>query len=356
MEELILRTLRPLDARWRAECCALALAAAAARAAPPAADAAAPAAAAAAEAAPPATSPRSLAEPDPQYLANEVPLLSGLRFHVTVHHAYRPLRALLRAALSAHAAASSAAPAAPVDVAAWDALQARATQLVDAAALTDAPLLATPAHVALAALALAAEASVVVEGGGAGALTLRGAGSGAPGEAEAPPAAAAAAAVQLFPALCAPPPPALAPWVAGWVRSQLSGAAGAGAAGSSASASASSASGSSEAAAEEGAPATLASKVALVQAQVTAFLSAWGSGARAAASEARALAALAALEAARDPSLLPGTPQHSARVEALRATIAAYKASKAGRAAAAAAAHGELLQREAKQWAVPALK
>ena len=93
-----------------------------------------------------------------------------------------------------------------------------------------------------------------------------------------------------------------------------------------------------------------------MQAQLRALLDAWGSGARARASEARALAALAALEASRDPSLLPGAPQHAARLEALRGAIAAYKASKAGRAEAAAAAHGELLQREAKQWAVAALK
>lgn len=148
---------------------------------------------------------------DGQLVGHEVPLLMGLQYTLTVHHAYRPLRALLAAVVGEYmaqadaqaraagaagaagavvsaAAASSDASHSPVAtpspiptaggagagssagsgsagllspedpsfVAAWDALQGRAFALVDVSLATDAPFLYTPAQVAAACLLLAA--------------------------------------------------------------------------------------------------------------------------------------------------------------------------------------------------------
>ena len=341
VEELTTRTLKPLDARWRAECAGVVLAQLEGAAAPAGASPApAPSASIASH-----RSALSPAGSDPLYLAHEVPLFSGLRFHVTVHHAYRPLKALLRCALQAHCAAPTPSPPSPVDAAAWDALQARAVQVLDLALCTDLPLLASPARLALGALVLAGDAGWVLGssssssgGGGAGQLTLRGAGGVEDEAAEGAGSSsgAAAGAALLFPALAAPPPATLAPWVQQWARAQGEG----------------------EGAAPgppQGPPPPIAPSLDLVVSTLKAFGAQWG-GEGGGAADARARALLATLEACRDASLVPGTPAHGARVEALRSSIAAYKAGKAGRALAASAAHSDLLAREAREWQVKALE
>lgn len=106
---------------------------------------------------------------DSDVVALEVPLLTGLQYHITVYHPYRPLKSLLadmiaafaeRGAGAASDGGTSAAPFAASDAAfvpAWDALQARALLLADVSLTTDAQLLHTPAHIAAACLLAAAQ-------------------------------------------------------------------------------------------------------------------------------------------------------------------------------------------------------
>lgn len=145
---------------------------------------------------------------DGQLVGHEVPLLMGLQYTLTVHHPYRPLRALLAAVIGAYIARADAqagaavvsagagaadaspgvagpslaatargagsglpllSPDDPAFVRAWDALQARAFALVDVSLATDAPFLYTPAQVAAACLILAARADALPTGSGSGA-------------------------------------------------------------------------------------------------------------------------------------------------------------------------------------------
>jgi len=99
-------------------------------------------------------------------VALEVPLLTGLQYHITVYHPYRPLKSLLTDMITAAATAAGAgagaadgempAPTDPAFIAVWDALQGRAIAVVDASLTTDACLLYSPAHIAAAALLVAA--------------------------------------------------------------------------------------------------------------------------------------------------------------------------------------------------------
>lgn len=97
----------------------------------------------------------------------------GLRYHITVHQPYRPLKALLLEAIDAYAdaaegkgvafAGSSGAEVGPLvrlDDALfqkrWDALQQRALDAVDVALVSDARFLYTPSQIAAGCLLVAA--------------------------------------------------------------------------------------------------------------------------------------------------------------------------------------------------------
>jgi hypothetical protein len=307
-DELTRRRLAPMEAAWAAECEALLGGALGGGGDAPSG----PAAAAAARAAPP---PGAGADADPAYLRHEVPMLKGLSFHLTVYHGYRPLAALLRGAVAAAAGAGAAAeggapPHSAAWVAAWDGIQARAFAAVDAAALTDAPLLASPAHVALAALGVA-----VAGGACGGALSLAGAGGAHGGE------AAGAPPLPLLPALAAPPDGALAAWAAGWLAARVG-----------------------EAAAGEGVRAAAARLAALLAPPPPLQQP-----------QRAAPECLLALQQARDQSLVPGTAAHGARLARLREAVAAYKAGKAERARAAAEALKALWKAENAEWGVASL-
>jgi hypothetical protein len=307
-DELTRRRLAPMDASWTAECEAAlsgALAGGCGGGAPP-----------------PPPPPADVAakwsvDAEPAYLRNEVPLLKGLQFQLTVYHGYRPLAALLRRAVADAAAAGlslagGAAPHSAPWVAAWDALQARAFAAVDAAALTTAPLLATPAHVALGALAVAADASAQLARGHAllGAAGAGGAHGGGDGHGDGAP---------LLPALAAPPDAALAAWVAPWAEAHAGEAGGSDA-------------------------------VRAVAGAVGALLALPPPPARRSVE-----ACLLLLAQARDQSLVPGTPAHGARLERLRAAVGAYKAGKTERARAAAEALRALWGVENTAWGVASL-
>jgi hypothetical protein len=257
---------------------------------------------------------------DLSMLRNEVPLMLGLRFHLTVYHPHRPLKAALAEAVAAYIAAgpspspSTPGQAAPLHVpvpaalpaggalldadedasafaAGWDALQARAAAFVEVALTTDAPLTASPAHIALAALAAAARPTAVV----AEAAAPVPGGEGGEGEAAAP----------LWPALAAPPPASVAWFVHPYLAAKLGAAGG------------------------------LAATEALADELVAAAASAHGL-LRLSPAAAPLLRRLLAL---RDLSLQPGTPEHAARLAAVRADRAAYKAEKAAHAKAATAVY-----------------
>lgn len=152
---------------------------------------------------------------EPAYLANEAPLLRGLRFHLKLHAPFRPLLALLSRAVAAGVGGASADAATRAE---WDGLQARSLAVAEAAlALTPLVLLLTPVEVAAAALLAATAHS---------ALSLIGAG----GLAEPLSAGASVANATLWPALSTAPTPemaARAAAVAGWLRDEVLTGAGA---------------------------------------------------------------------------------------------------------------------------------
>jgi hypothetical protein len=318
-DDLTRRRLAPLEATWAAECEAILCGALGGGGGAPAP---------AASASPVwAVGAGAAGDADPWYLRNEVPLLKGLSFELTVYHGYRPLAALLRGAVQACAADGVAAggggggapPHSPAWVAAWDAIQARAFAAVDAAPLSDAPLTASsPLQVALAALCIAVDGEALFSEA-AGAPSLAGAGgahAGAPGGGGAGP-------LPLFPALAAPPDPALAAWAVPWLEARMSEAGKAG--------------GTTDA----------------VRATATDIAAALRPPSAAAAPQLRPTeACLLAVQQLRDQSLVPGTPHHEARLAKLRQAVERYKAAKADRVKAAAAAVRSVVQHENQQWGV----
>ena len=98
----------------------------------------------------------------------EIPLLTSLRYQLTMYHPYRPLKTLLVECIRAYVKAGSGGSSSGSDVTGphlpptderfqrdWDVLQSRAFELVDVSLATDASLLYSPAHIACACLLLA---------------------------------------------------------------------------------------------------------------------------------------------------------------------------------------------------------
>jgi len=348
MEPLILKKLSPLDAAWKAECASLLVSTIEASGGGDGALAGAKASPASSKSSlSDFDSPASAGASEPLYLKNEVPLVTGLKFHFFVYHPYRPLKALLREALEAcastspPAAASSGGASSKVDTAAWDALQGRATALVDLATLTDLPLLTSPAHIALGALELACDPTVVIGGeGGLGAFSLHGPGG-------IPDIAASTTSTVLFPDLAAPPLASLAAQVSQWVKARQSRSAQVDSVPATTTTSSNSSSSSSGSSAGGTGGSGAGAECATVRARVLQLLE---QGRSQGTLRGKAAAYYVALCTSRDQSLVPGTPQHAARLESLRALIATYKSSKAARAAAATEAHTALLLREKQDW------
>lgn len=241
---------------------------------------------------------------DPRYLANEAPLLRGLRFHLCVYAPFRPLLALLGRAVAAGVGGGERDESARKT---WDAVQARALAAAEAA-LSLTPLALTLSPVELAAAALLAAAAARSN------LTLVGAGGLDPADGD-----KLAGSVQIWPPLEHAPEHAVAAQLAA-VGHWLRGALGCDRAFS---------------AAEAGAQ------------EITAALADVSP-----AADAAALESVIRLARSVDPSLSAGTPAHAARLASLQGAVAAMKAKKASTAEAAAKAAADVVLRENAAWGV----
>jgi hypothetical protein len=109
---------------------------------------------------------------DADLVSLELPLLMGLKYHLTVYHPYRPMKALLVEMVTAYADKAEGVPGSyssvptrgsllksnePEFQTSWDALQQRAFAFADMSLFTDAPLLYAPAQIGAACLVLASE-------------------------------------------------------------------------------------------------------------------------------------------------------------------------------------------------------
>jgi hypothetical protein len=236
-----------------------------------------------------------------RYLANEAPLLRGLRFHLCVYAPFRPLLALLARAVAAGVGGAERDASAR---AVWDDVQARALAVAEASlTLTPLALTLSPAELAAAALLAAASQS---------GLTLVGAGGLNPADGSALPS------VALWPSLKGTPEPAVAARIdalAAWLRGG----------------------------ALEGADVVVAAEAGardIVRALENTTP----------AADAVAFESVSRLSRSVDPSLCSGTPAHSARLANLRSAADALKAKKMSSAEDAAKAAAAVVQRENAAW------
>lgn len=242
-------------------------------------------------------------EIEPRYLANEAPLLRGLRFHLCVYAPFRPLLALLSRAVAAGVGGGER-DAGAREV--WDVVQARALAAAEASlSLTSLALTLSPVELAAAALLAAAATSN---------LTLIGAGGLDPADGE-----KLAGSVQIWPTLEFMPEHAVAAQLTSlgqWLQDAL-------------------ACERAFSAAEAG-----AREIAAALADVSP------------AADAAALDSVIRLARSVDPSLCAGTPAHAARLASLQGVVAAMKAKKASTAEAAAKAAADVVLRENVTWGV----
>jgi hypothetical protein len=358
VEEFIRQRLAPMDEAWRCEYrLLLATTSGRGEAAGESSSSSSSSSAAAAMEGEGALSPLSSQfspRDEPQYLINEVPLLSGggLNFHLTVHLPYRPLKTLLKTALEAQgkeggsgpASSSSSSssssptfppPTSPFFVASWDAIQQRALGFLDAAMASDVTLTHPPSVIATGALLCALD-TVEGCGGWLRRHSLGGVG-GVSGEGDAPPlfsdggvggVAAGAGTETGAGGLVAAPPPwpplgelgqhitTLIAWLKGWFKGHL------------------------KQEAWEGGVSVKEGTLAFLQASATAEAT------------ATPVNSLRTLTGGLDPHFVKGTPAYTARLGELKVSVAKYKEGKAARAASALASHETLVKREDEVWGV----
>lgn len=333
----------------------------------------------------PSQSPGGLAPGEAMMLRNEVPLLVGLAFQLTVYHPYRPLKHMLGEAVRSYlhaggasasttsAASSSAVAAAPLLVTippssssatgaaiahssafllpstdadvfttAWDALQSRALAMVDLSLTTDACMWAAPSRIGAACLVAAADPAFLLsapshaEASAATHTVGDGAVDGASDDGDIitlPPHS-------LFPGLCTPPPPDVAWFIAPFVDA-LTAAAGAGTASSAAATTSTSSDAKSAAASSAGANADQhdPSSPTIIPAVLESLRSAFNSLMSISTHPTSQLRLLSRLQSLRDPSFCPGPhPAYQSRLAGVLAARQQYKEGKQRRGDAAAAA------------------